>query len=179
MRRGQVNAKSTFPDSCLPGVDATDLPDSLLEFKRRNQLGRFAPTHGENTSDARNTSEDLPPGLEPGSRCEVSLSEEMSRRGTVRFVGPADFGPQDGRIWVGVEWDEPVGKNDGMQVAAFSSTITTATVCANCARKSYRVDGKRYFQTGPLRASFVKPSSITVGDFPELDPFAEDDDMEM
>lgn len=44
------------------------------------------------------------------------------------------------------------------------------------------VDGKRYFETGPLRASFVRPDKVTVGDFPELDPFAdeeEDDEMEM
>lgn len=42
-----------------------------------------------------------------------------------------------------------------------------------------RVDGKRYFQTPPLRASFVRPDKVTVGDFPELDPFADDEDMEM
>lgn len=46
-----------------------------------------------------------------------------------------------------------------------------------------RVEGKRYFQTGPLRASFVRPDKVTVGDFPELDPFAEelgdDEEMEM
>jgi hypothetical protein len=43
-----------------------------------------------------------------------------------------------------------------------------------------RVEGKRYFQTAPLCASFVRPDKVTVGDFPELDPFAEDDDeMEM
>lgn len=42
-----------------------------------------------------------------------------------------------------------------------------------------RVEGKRYFQTAPLRASFVRPDKVTVGDFPELDPFADDEDMEM
>lgn len=44
------------------------------------------------------------------------------------------------------------------------------------------VDGKRYFETGPLRASFVRPDKVTVGDFPELDPFADEeeyDEMEM
>ena len=41
------------------------------------------------------------------------------------------------------------------------------------------VDGERYFKTGPLRASFVKPDKVEVGDFPELDPFADDDDEEM
>lgn len=30
----------------------------------------------------------------------------------------------------------------------------------------------------PKRATFVKPDKVTIGDFPEIDPFA-DDDMEM
>lgn len=42
-----------------------------------------------------------------------------------------------------------------------------------------RVEGKRYFRTPPLRASFVRPEKVTVGDFPKIDPFADDDDMEM
>lgn len=41
------------------------------------------------------------------------------------------------------------------------------------------MDGERYFQTGSLRASFVKPDKVEVGDFPELDPFADEDDEEM
>lgn len=46
------------------------------------------------------------------------------------------------------------------------------------------VDGKRYFETAPLRASFVRPDKVKVGDYPELDPFAdldddEEDEMEM
>lgn len=45
---------------------------------------------------------------------------------------------------------------------------------SRCPRSS--VNGKRYFETGPLRASFVRPDKVTVGDFPELDPFADDDD---
>lgn len=31
----------------------------------------------------------------------------------MRFVGATEFG-KDESIWVGVEWDEPVGKSDGM-----------------------------------------------------------------
>ena len=56
----------------------------------------------------------IPPDLISGARCEVALSEELSRRGTVRFVGPTEFGAKDDSIWVGVEWDEPVGKGDGL-----------------------------------------------------------------
>lgn len=41
---------------------------------------------------------------------------------------------------------------------------------------SHSVDGKVYFETLPMRASFVRPDKVTVGDYPEIDPFAEDDD---
>ncbi|BGP31913.1 hypothetical protein JCM10296v2_003692 [Rhodotorula toruloides] len=128
--------------------------DTILAYKKRNQLGRFAPSSSPAPSSAPSLSSDLV----PGARCEVALSPELRRRGIVRFVGPTEFGAKDGSVWVGVEWDEPVGKNDGA------------------------VEGKRYFQTGPLRASFVRPDKVTVGDFPELDPFAEgedDEEMEM
>ncbi|BGP55342.1 hypothetical protein JCM8202_002158 [Rhodotorula sphaerocarpa] len=129
--------------------------DTVLAYKKRSQLGRFAPAA---SSGPASPAASIPADLVPGARCEVALSEAHSRRGTVRFVGPTEFGAQDGSVWVGVEWDEPVGKNDGA------------------------VEGKRYFQTGALRGSFVRPDKVTVGDFPELDPFADeddDDDMEM
>ncbi|KAK4047011.1 hypothetical protein OIV83_005697 [Microbotryomycetes sp. JL201] len=129
--------------------------DSLLNFKKRHKLGRFAPSSTETMSQvSAATDEHVPDNLKLGARCQVAMSDVLSRRGTVRYIGPVEFGPQDGRTWVGVEWDEPVGKNDGA------------------------VDGKRYFQTGPQKASFLRPSHVVVGDYPELDPFA-DEDLEM
>lgn len=56
---------------------------------------------------------EVPTDLVAGARCEVALSDELSRRGTVRFVGPTEFGAKDDSVWVGVEWDEPVGKGNG------------------------------------------------------------------
>ena len=47
--------------------------------------------------------------------------------------------------WVGVEYDEPMGKNDG------------------------EVNGHRYFQCRNNHGAFLRPDKVTVGDFPEED----------
>lgn len=49
-----------------------------------------------------------------GARCEVESQEVgLHKRGTVRYVDEPKFSKG---IWVGVEYDEPFGKNDGSYV---------------------------------------------------------------
>jgi len=64
----------------------------------------------------------------------------------VRYVGLTDFGSAGG-VWVGIEYDEPMGKNDGS------------------------VEGKRYFTCSPRFGVFVRPDKVRVGDYPVEDPF--------
>ncbi|RXW18004.1 hypothetical protein EST38_g7857 [Candolleomyces aberdarensis] len=116
------------------------LPDSVLAYKQRNKVGRFA----ENAEDEP-TNEAIDENVKVGARCEVESSEkELKKRGTIRFVGSTKFGKG---IWVGIEYDEPLGKNNGS------------------------VQGEQYFSCRDKYGVFVRPDRVTAGDFPveELD----------
>ena len=79
----------------------------MLAYKQRNKIGRFADKDAPSSKPVPQIS------IPVGSRCEVETAEEgFHKRGTVRFVGITKFGNSEG-IWVGIEYDEPIGKNDG------------------------------------------------------------------
>ncbi|KAL9938261.1 hypothetical protein V8E36_002884 [Tilletia maclaganii] len=135
--------------------------DTVRTWKQRNKFGEFAdkPAPGDSAAASEPPSEEqvlaqLPSDLVVGARCVVDLSgtQTNERRGTVRFVGLTEFAKG---AWVGVEYDEPVGKNDGS------------------------VQGKRYFQTRPNFGGFVKPEKVKVGDYPALDLMDGDDDDDL
>eukprot|EP00297_Palpitomonas_bilix_P011230 CAMPEP_0113899418 /NCGR_PEP_ID=MMETSP0780_2-20120614/20014_1 /TAXON_ID=652834 /ORGANISM="Palpitomonas bilix" /LENGTH=272 /DNA_ID=CAMNT_0000891571 /DNA_START=184 /DNA_END=1002 /DNA_ORIENTATION=- /assembly_acc=CAM_ASM_000599 len=75
-----------------------------------------------------------------GKRCQVYPGD---RRGEVMYVGKVEGLPLG--YWVGVKYDEPVGKNDGS------------------------VRGQRYFECDMKYGAFIRPSNVTVGDFPPED----------
>jgi tubulin-folding cofactor B len=95
-----------------------------------------------------------------GTRCEVLPG---AKRGAVRFVGAIPSLPPG--PWVGVEYDEPVGKNDGTPPAAKGSDASSATPPA------------RLFECAPGFGGFVRPGALVVGDFPpvEVDFGSEDE----
>mmetsp|Transcript_8717 Transcript_8717/g.18554 ORF Transcript_8717/g.18554 Transcript_8717/m.18554 type:complete len:285 (+) Transcript_8717:226-1080(+) len=80
-----------------------------------------------------------------GQRCSVDPGD---RRGEVMFVGQVEGLPLG--YWVGIKYDEPLGKNDGT------------------------VKGKKYFEAPPGYGAFVRPDKVQVGDFPPVDEFGSD-----
>jgi tubulin-folding cofactor B len=75
--------------------------------------------------------------MKVGDRCQVSPGDRL---GEVTYVGRVD-GLKAG-YWIGVRFDEPVGKGDGT------------------------VKGRRFFECNPQYGGFLRPEQVTVGDFP-------------
>lgn len=91
------------------------------------------------------------PGIEVGQRAEVSPG---GKRGEVMFVGRELKGLPEG-WWIGVRFDEPVGKNDGC------------------------VKGVRYFEARMGFGGLVRPSKICVGEFPPLEDVLDESEDEI
>jgi len=87
-------------------------------------------------------------GISLNDRCEVKPG---ARRGVVRFIGEIPEIKAGGH-WVGVQFDEPMGHNDGT------------------------VKGVRIFECLDGYGAFVRGNKILVGDYPERDLFGSDDE---
>jgi tubulin-folding cofactor B len=130
---------------------------ALVDAKRMRKLGLplpegFEVVNGEvvrikSQQDAEFGEESVK-GITIDMRCEV---QPGGRRGTVKFVGEV---PELGGYWVGISFDEPLGKSDGS------------------------IGGKQYFEAFPKHGGFCRGKNVKVGDFPERDLFDEDSSSE-
>lgn len=156
---GRIHVEDTRPPESRGVIDLNDLSqvekyvmpedeyeqrqDSVLQWKKTNRLGRFDPANKENELVAEDEIEGrsvvINRGIEVNKRCQVN----GIRIGTVKFVGKV---PEiNSKYWVGVEFDEPVGKNSG------------------------DIKGTKYFDCRDNHGSFVKPELVEIGDFEEED----------
>ncbi|KAF8735161.1 hypothetical protein AX14_002617 [Amanita brunnescens Koide BX004] len=143
---GQLGDTSQVEKFELSETEYAKRTDSVLAYKRLHKVGRFAPD-----GEAGNQKPTLPADITVGARCEVESSEEgFHKRGTVRYVGEPKFSKG---IWIGIEYDEPIGKNDGS------------------------VQGERYFTCSQNYGVFVRPDKVKVGDYPVEELELEDEEM--
>jgi tubulin-specific chaperone B len=132
----------------MPQSEYENRQDSVLHWKKVNKLGRFDPQASDSRALEHLSEESRElirsRNISIGARCKID-SQNIERLATVRYIGlvPEIKVMIPNQTWVGLEYDEPVGKNDGS------------------------IDGKRYFEVSPNHGSFVKPELVEVGDFPE------------
>ncbi|KAL5720021.1 hypothetical protein ACHQM5_012733 [Ranunculus cassubicifolius] len=129
--------KYTISDEAYDKLDGT-----VRKYKEK--LASQNPSIFE--TKASDKYKDFCENIKVGDRCEVEPGE---KRGVVKYVGEADN--IGSGFWVGVQYDEPLGKHDGL------------------------VRGKRYFECPPLHGAMIRPDKIKVGDYPERDPFEDEE----
>ncbi|XP_076591684.1 tubulin-folding cofactor B [Chaetodon auriga] len=120
--------------------------DSARSFMKKHRIGQYNEEElakkkaglAARMEEQKAASDAIP----VGSRCKVQVPGQPTKLGTVMYVGTTDFKPG---YWVGVKYDEPLGKHNGT------------------------VEGKQYFECENKYGGFVKPLSVTVGDFAEED----------
>jgi len=130
--------------------------DTVQAYLKKNKLGKYNEEEMAQLATDKEEREEAEKrmvgekGIVEGARAEVAVQGSGKRRGTVRFVGGVHFQPG---LWVGIQYDEPTGKNDGS------------------------VGGTRYFTCQNKYGGFVRPNVVEVGDFPEEDLDLSDGEM--
>ncbi|CCD23478.1 Alf1p NDAI_0B04435 [Naumovozyma dairenensis CBS 421] len=127
--------------------------DTALQWKRENKYGRFNPEYVGRLKKERALRDAKIETLKLNERCSVKTPDQPERRGWLRFIGKIpDINKED--IWCGIEFDEPLGKNNG----SFS--------------------GKVYF--GPTKdnyGGFIKPIHVESGkQYTPFSDFEQSDD---
>lgn len=142
----QTADPSTVEKFELSEEDYSSRSDTVKAFLKEHRLGKYNEEEAKKKEAEKKLEqekeEQLANSIKVNDRCEVNVAGNPKRRATVRYVGHADF---KGGWWIGVQYDEPFGKNDGS------------------------VAGKRYFECPDKYGGFVKPNCVVVGDFPEED----------
>lgn len=84
----------------------------MRAFLQRNKLGKFSDAARSEPDLESESQQEAAEKIKVGDRCEVESGDldGLVKRGTVKYVGTVEFKPG---YWVGVQYDEPLGKHDG------------------------------------------------------------------
>ena len=90
--------------------------DTVQSYLKRNNMGKYNEEEmkkfEERKSQQLAEEKQIAANFKIGDRCEVDVpGTGGKRRGAVTFIGETKFKPDC--LWIGVRYDEPVGKNDG------------------------------------------------------------------
>jgi tubulin-specific chaperone B len=165
----------------MPETTYSTLPNTVLSWKKQQKLGRFDPnaaTPASLATERREHDRSLisSRGISAGIRCRVGGDD--GRRGVVRFTGeiPGLGGEREaGCVWVGVQLDEPVGRNDG----SVKVEVVVETGEGNEKVEEKRTQMRRVFECEDKFGVFARPEKVEVGEqWTVLDDLGVDDDME-
>eukprot|EP00835_Amoeboradix_gromovi_P000546 NODE_19_length_39463_cov_0.396073.p14 type:complete len:230 gc:universal NODE_19_length_39463_cov_0.396073:26392-27081(+) len=150
--RGQLEFDEEVEKFEISNDHYSKLTGTVQSFLKQNKLGKY----GANDSEYSENIESYP-DIEVGKRCLV-IVDDFQKTGTILYFGPFHLKP--GKVFVGVEYDEPLGKHNGT------------------------IDNQYYFKCKPNYGALVKPSSVilTMPDgsaIPSPDELFEQELMEM
>jgi len=151
LRKGELEDTSGVIKFELTEEEYSKKTGTVQDFMKKNKMGKYNPEEvarlEKEKAEADRIEKEAASKITVEDRCEVRIPGQPTRRGGVKYVGEVHFKPG---IWVGIQYDEPFGKNDGS------------------------VDGKRYFECQQKYGGFVRVANVTVGDFPE-EGFSDDE----
>jgi tubulin-folding cofactor B len=146
--------KVEMDDEVYDSFKPTSVKPTVREYKRIHKLGKFNPEFQKKAQSDFDENEQMEKEarerIKKGNRCEVKMANGVKHRGEVKFLGETEF--KKDLLWIGVQLDEPYGKNNGS------------------------VAGKEYFTCPASYGVFVRPGNVEVGDYPEQDELDFSDD---
>lgn len=87
--------------------------DSVRAFLLKNKLGKYNEENQKKKELLEAEEKKLAESTVIGSRCKVTVQNAPHRLGTVMYSGTVEGLTG---YWIGVKYDEPLGKNDGRLV---------------------------------------------------------------
>lgn len=139
--------QNSHPDSAYKALENDDgqnvefvLSEKAYSRKKNNMrewMNKNVYSKNQNESEIFNKKKELDNNLSVGKRCLV-LSKKIKRPGVIKFIGEIDFLEKPNVIWVGVEFDEKLGQNDGS------------------------LNGKRFFHCEQGYGSIVKAENVEI-----------------